>query len=486
MNAFWWEDFYKIGHINQYPKGIKKVYVNWTPRSSRVEGQNKVVYFGGQYLIKQILMKEWQLTFFGQPLNHIIQDYKDFIAATLGDKNPRTDHIVALHRLGYLPIKIYSVPEGESVPLRVPMMVIVNTDDRFFWLPNFLETIISNILWKPCTSATTAQRYRALFMKYARLAGETDFGFVDWQGHDFSMRGMSGREDAILSGMGHLTSFSGTDTIPAIFAAKEFYNAEYSIGGSVPATEHSVMCAGGCENEQETFRRLIEDVYPNGIVSVVSDTWDLWKVLTQIVPNLKDKILARDGKVVIRPDSGDPVKIMVGDPDYSKPDNVRQGVLRLLAKAVGTTKGSGRYPLLNKMGAIYGDSITLERAEQILHGMVINIQLSPYNMVFGIGSFTYEYTTRDTFGFAMKATAIEDASGKTVAIFKKPVTDDGMKNSLKGIPAVFKTVDGSYSVVETDRPELLDACDFQKVFEDGRLLVDEKFSSIRERVRRDL
>lgn len=170
-------------------------------------------------------------------------------------------------------------------------------------------------LWKPCTSATIAFEYRKLLEAYAAKTG-TAIEFVDWQAHDFSMRGMSGFDDAMMSSFGHLLSFTGTDTIPAIDFVERFYGANADtelVAGSVPATEHSVMCMGMQDGEEETFRRLIEDTYPNGIVSIVSDTWDFWSVMTKIAPSLKEKILARDGKVVFRPDSGDPVKILCGE-----------------------------------------------------------------------------------------------------------------------------------------------------------------------------
>jgi nicotinamide phosphoribosyltransferase len=482
MNPLFLIDFYKAGHVSQYPADTTQVWSNWTPRSTRVAEQKDVVFFGLQYFIKEILRNEWDLHFFCRDLEDVLYQYRQLVKATLGIDNPRTDHIEALHGLGYLPLDIYAVPEGDSVPLRVPMAVITNTVDHAFWLPNYIETIWSNIMWKASTSATTAQSYRRLFMKYAKEAGETDFSFVDWQGHDFSMRGMAGREDAILSGMGHLLSFSGTDTVPAILAAKKYYNASLSCGGSVPATEHSVMCAGGQDDELETFRHLIEDVYPSGIVSIVSDTWDLWKVLTEYVPALKDKILARDGKVVIRPDSGDPVKIICGDPgEFMGPNARNQGTLRLLAKAMGVTERAYQLPLINRMGAIYGDSITLERAEQILSRTINELKLSPYNMVFGIGSYTYEYVTRDTYGFAMKATAVR-RGGKVVDIFKKPVTDNGEKNSLAGIPCVYLG-EGRYYVKDHLMPQDLDNCAFRKVYSNGQLLIDEDFETIRRRVR---
>lgn len=485
MNPLFLIDFYKVGHINQYPEDTEQVWSNFTPRSSRT-GLNKVVFFGLQYFIKEILIKEWGTNFFSVPKSMILKEYREVIKATLGVENPRTDHIEALHDLGYLPLDIYAIPEGYSVDLNIPVLVITNTDPRFFWLPNYFETILSAILWKPCTSATTAQAYRRIFIDYAKKAGETDFSFVDWQGHDFSFRGMAGREDAILSGMGHLLSFSGTDTVPAILAAKKYYGADLTVGGSVPATEHSVMCAYGKEGEFETFRYLVEDVYPTGIVSIVSDTWDLWQVLTDFVPRLREKILSRDGKLVIRPDSGDPVKIMTGDDRFSNLDPRGAGVLELLARGVGVHYSKGGYELFNNAGAIYGDSITLERADQIL-GKALKQGFHPYNMVFGIGSYTYEYVTRDTYGFAMKATAVR-RNGEIIDIFKKPVTDDGGKFSHRGIPAVYKTIDSTldkpeFFVCQQANPKQLDNCAFHKVYSNGELRMEENFNTIRERVR---
>ena len=485
INPLYLIDFYKVGHVSQYPGDTEQVWSNFTPRSSRT-GLNKVVFFGLQYFIKEILINEWENQFFKKPLHQILTQYRVVIKATLGVSDPKTDHIEALWNLRYLPIDIYSIPEGYSVDLKTPVLVMTNTDPRFFWLPNYFETILSNILWKPSTSATTAQAYRRLFIDAAKRVGEKDFSFVDWQGHDFSFRGMAGREDAILSGMGHLLSFSGTDTIPAILAAKTYYGAELTVGGSVPATEHSVMCAYGQDGEFETFRHLIKDVYPTGIVSIVSDTWDLWEVLTQYIPLLKDTILKRNGKVVIRPDSGDPVKIMIGD--FSKPPQTPEfaGVLNLLQSALGVTRNESGFKMINSAGAIYGDSITLERADKILSG-AISDGFHPYNMVFGIGSYTYEYVTRDTYGFAMKATAVK-RNGEIIDIFKKPVTDNGDKNSHRGIPAVYKTIDShpdrpEFFVNQGAKPAQLDNCAFQKVYSNGNLLIDELFETIRGRVR---
>jgi nicotinamide phosphoribosyltransferase len=285
FDPIYYIDFYKVGHIDQYPPGVSQIWSNWTARSTRIAYQKTVVHFGIQYFVKKILVDLFS-AFFAAPCAELIAEYEIIIRSTLGLASPRTDHIRALHALGYLPVAIYSLPEGTSVPIGCPSLVITNTHPDFFWLPNYLETVLSAYLWKASTSATTAQRFRKLFERYALSSGESDLSFVDWQGHDFSMRGMSGLEDAVMSGLGHLTSFRGTDTVPAILAAQHYYGAEFNCGGSVCATEHSVMCAGGQDGEFETFRRLIEDIYPQGILSIVSDTWDLWKVLTDYVPRL--------------------------------------------------------------------------------------------------------------------------------------------------------------------------------------------------------
>lgn len=486
MNPLFLIDFYKVGHVSQYPEGISQVWSNWTPRSTRIFDQRHVVHFGLQYFIKKYLQDEFNSNFFGRSWSSIESEYKEVIRSTLGVKAPKVDHIAKLWAHQRLPLDIFSLPEGSSVPLNVPALVITNTTPDTFWLPNYLETLMSSVLWKPTTSATTAQRYRKLFLKYVKDAGEKDIGFIDWMGHDFSMRGMSGVEDAILSGMGHLLSFSGTDTIPAILAARDYYKADLSIGGSVPATEHSVMCAGCEEGEFETFRRLIQDIYPSGIVSVVSDTWDLWRVLTDYLPRLRDTILARDGKLVIRPDSGDPVNILCGDPSAEKESPAYLGVFRLLMRSMGYTERDNGFPMLNKVGAIYGDSITVERADAILSRMVNELQISPYNIVFGIGSYTYEYVTRDTYGFAMKATAVRVADGSIVPIFKKPITDSGTKVSHKGIPAVYETeglTSVSYYVVQESKEEDLRNCAFDLVFHDGFLVKEYTFDQIRRKVR---
>lgn len=480
------KDGYKVGHKFQYPEGTTMVYSNMTPRKSRNPDLHEIIFFGMQYFIKEYLIHQFDTAFFGRPKAEVIKEYARRMDHYLGKDSITYQHIADLHDLGYLPLEIKALPEGCTVPMRVPVCTIKNTKPEFFWLTNMLETLMSVVLWKPCTSATTAFEYLKTFTRYANETVGEDKGFIPWQGHDFSFRGMSGIEDAIMSGAAHLLSFAGTDTIPAIDFLETYYGADCTtelVGGSVPATEHSVMCMGTADGEIETFERLISKIYPAGIVSIVSDTWDFWQVITDFLPQLKEQILARNGKVVIRPDSGDPVKIIVGNPDAPAGSPEYKGAIECMWETFGGTITQKGYKLLDShIGLIYGDSITLERQTAILEALKEK-GFASYNVVLGIGSFTYEYVTRDTFGFAMKATYGEvNHVGRD--IFKDPKTDDGTKKSAKGLMQVYRDE-------ATGKLQLKDQCTWeeeaqgqlQTVFKDGNLLVEWSLKEIRERVK---
>lgn len=479
-------DFYKTDHRRQAPPGVTEAYGNMTARSSRVAGVDHVVNFGLQYFIKRYLMQEYQDSFFGLPKDVAIKRYKRRLDHALGKNAVPMDHVEGLYDLGYLPVRIKALPEGALVPLQVPLFTIQSTHKDFAWFAMFLETVASNTVWGPCTSATTAFEYRKAFEFWANQTGAPR-DFVKWQGHDFSMRGMFGMEAAMMSGAAHLLSFTGTDTIPAIDFLETYYNADCEkelIGGSVPATEHGVMCAGGMESEIDTYRRLITEVYPKGVVSVVSDTWDFWKVVTEILPALKKEIMARDGKLVIRPDSGDPVNILIGKSEYpwstsSKPED--RGLIQCLWDTFGGTVTPQGYRMLDgHIGAIYGDSITRDRQDEILKGLARN-KFASSNVVLGIGSYTYQHVTRDTFGFAMKTTNVT-VDGEDRAIFKAPKTDSG-KNSHKGLLLVLKK-DSEYICQQnvSRESEESDNNELQTVFEDGSLIFEHALGGIRARI----
>ncbi len=233
---------------------------------------------------------------------------------------------------------------------------------------------------------------------------------------------------------------------------------------------------GTLEDEIGTFKRLICEVYPNGIVSIVSDTWDLWNVLTEYIPKLKNEVLARNGKVVIRPDSGDPIKIICGNPE-GKTEAERKGVIELLWDTFGGQTNSKGYKELDPhIGAIYGDSITVERATKICEGLKAK-GFASTNVVLGIGSYTYQYNTRDTFGFAMKATYGE-VNGVGREIFKNPITDDGTKKSAKGLMKI-ELVENTFVLKDQASWEEEKTGELKEVFRDGKLLIDQSLSEIR-------
>lgn len=470
-------DGYKSDHRRQYPNGTEYVYSNFTPRKSRVNGNSDVVVFGMQYFLKEYLNRRFNNDFFAMPLGPIIDDYRLTMDNYLGKDAIPVDHIEELHDLGYLPLRIKSLQEGTLCPIKVPMLTIINTLPQFFWLTNQLETIMSTTLWPGCTSATTAYRYRKQFDRVNASCGIGKY-LAKYQGHDFSFRGMMLLEAALVSGAAHLTSFAGTDTIPAIKFIQEYYPGDNGlIGCSVPATEHSVMCMGGEDAEIETYRRLINEIYPKGIVSIVSDTWDFWSIVTTGVRQLKDDIMRRDGKVVIRPDSGDPVKVICGDPDATVGSPEHKGAYECLYEVFGgpvlnTSRGQLK-ALDSHIGLIYGDSITYERQVQIQEGLIAK-GFCP-DVVLGIGSYTYQYVTRDTYGFAMKATWGQ-VYGKAREIFKNPKTDRSTeKKSAKGLIQVYEDpgqlASDPYEIKMKDQcTPLEESCGLLRVvFENGRM-----------------
>lgn len=529
-------DAYKIDHRRQYPSNSQLVFSNFTARGSRVEGVNKVIFFGLQYFIKKYLIDEWNDNFFSVDVEEVVAKYNRRVRNYLGPNLIGDQHIRELHSLGYLPLEIWAVPEGSNVNLRVPMLVVWNTDPSFFWLTNLIETILSTTLWMPCTSATTALMYRKQLNEWANKTNPEMIDFVTWMGHDFSFRGHGSFESACSSGAGHLLSFSGTDTVPAVDFLEEYYNADSDnelVGGSVAASEHSIVSMGstydkdGNADDYSYFKRMVTEVYPSGIISLVSDTFDFFKVINPnggTLAKLKDTIMARDGKVVIRPDSGDPVKIVTGWTDkelyfedgkayenlslpvegpHGKPvrldskgreiSNVeRKGLVQCLWEIFGGTVSSMGYMQLDShIGAIYGDSITLKRCSDICERLAVK-GFASTNLVYGIGSFTYQgaitpnaIVTRDTYGFAMKSTygeVMENGSVVGVEIFKDPITDDGLKKSAKGLTAVYQDEDGEFYMKDRATWDDVTHCAFVQVFSNGTITTEHTLSQIRERV----
>lgn len=543
-------DVYKLGHAGMYQKGTDMVYGNLTPRSNRlfkapVGYDGKMVVIGTHAAVHELHVN-WK-RFFDMPKEQALDIYMDIVNAALGEGVVTVDNMSDLHDLGYLPIRVKSLKEGSRVSMKVPVLTIKNTIDKFYWVVNFLETAISQITWPTMTTATIAAEYRRILTKWARLTG-TPEAAIDWQAHDFSSRGLMGPEAAARIGVGHLASFYGTDNIQAAYYAKAMYDVSSVsiLFGSVPATEHAVSSSnilyiekmllegsrptGDAEeiyfrgvdanlNTKELAELLflhhyITVLFPTGIASYVTDTYDYWAVLTKILPLLKDVIMERDGKLVIRPDSGDPRKIIAGLKEgefrctkqgvaypltawTGAALTAPQGTLTAIPKWEiegsiqtlynifgGTTTETGHLLLDSHIGLIYGDSITLERSDNILESLFAK-GFASGNVVFGVGSFTYQYITRDTFGFAVKATATS-VDGEFIAIFKDPATGDKLKKSAKGYMIVTEDRDGELVMTDevTEHEEQFGELDI--IYEDGLFAPKPDFNEIRRLIKEAL
>jgi len=493
-NSLFYTDGYKIGHKRMLAKGTTRLYGTWIPRSIKYapKGVKKIVSFGQQLVVKW-LHDEFQENFFNQPIEVAERFGKD-MSMYLG-MDYDASHFVELHKLGYLPIRIKSLPEGIETNPNVPHMTFINTVDGFAWLTLYLETIISSLSWKPSTSATIALQYRRNVVEWVMKTDPANAWLIPFLCHDFSARGLS-PWDMLSSGLGHASSFLGSDTIICIPGARYFYNEpedQVSIY-SVNASEHSVSTTKiFTVGEQQMIADWLEE-FPKGILSIVSDTFDLWKLITEYLPANKEAIMARDGKLVIRPDSGDPVDIICGKPDesgvfndqdYAKASKSgspeQKGVIELLWDIFGGTINEQGYKVLDPhIGAIYGDSITLDRQLEIYKRLEAK-GFASTNIVLGVGSFTYQMNTRDTLGFAAKGAWFEVEENNTKVgydIYKDPVTDDGTKKSLKGLICVTE----NHEVLTQCTPEQESQGILQTIYENGQFHNQITLTEVRERL----
>lgn len=448
INSLYLADGYKVGHYNMYQDGVEVVYSNFTPRSNKFapKGNNgKVLNFGQQYAIK-FIVEHFNENFFNLPKETVVQDIRTNFSAYLGTEYD-TKHIEELHDLGYLPLEIRSLEEGTESSIKIPILFLYNTDNRFAWVTNYIETILSNLLWQPITTATNVLLMKR-FVKEAVLKTDKDnIGIMDFMLHDFSMRGLTGLDAAIGSGLAFSAVSKGSDSLPVIQASKHYYGETETPVFSVRASEHSQMTAGGVEGEFDIYKNLLTK-FPNGILSLVSDSFDLWRVLTDYLPKLKDLIMSRNGKLVIRPDSGDPVDIICGTNPFKGAMHPNQepssrGVIQLLWDIFGGTVNEQGYKVLDPhIGMIYGEAINQNNIKEIFSRLEAK-GFAATNCFFGQGSFSMQYVTRDTWGMALKCIA-QQRNGQLVEIFKDPITDSGIKKSAKGLTVVYKKETGDY------------------------------------------
>lgn len=462
-------DVYKMGHLEQTCPGTNKVYSYYCNRTDQYFEEH--IFFGLQYYLKKYLTKEITVEMGVEFLKRQEQVLGRPPSAVVVEK------INALCELGYLPIEIKSLPEGTSTKKGLPIYTLTNTVDGFGWVVGLVESLILKT-WYPSVVATASYKYRKLVNKVFEKAvdGEADF-LRDFSVHDFGYRGDQTEEGAGISGAAHLLNFIGSDTVIAYSFLEDYYNVKdgETVMASVPASEHSVACSFGKEGELDYFKNMFK-VYPEGIISIVSDQYDVYKVFTEYLEILKDTILERDGKTVFRPDSGNQEHIICGDPEAEEGSNEWLGCIRLLDKAFGHTINSKGYKVLNpKVGLIYGDGMYYERYERCLNRLM-DMGYSPENLVIGIGGILRNHS-RDVLGVAIKSTYVE-VNGVPRNIFKDPITDPG-KKSMKGLLKVNPDFSVDQEVSWEQEAESI----LQPVFRDGKLLVDQTLEEIRERIK---
>lgn len=478
-------DFYKAVHAEMLPKNITKSVSYFTPRMSRVKRWGKVVMFGLQGFIKTYLIDYFNEEFFVKPFEEIIYEYKRIMDTSLGKDTYKIDKIENLHKLGYLPIEIVALPEGTIVPMHVPMFGITNTHKDFAWLPQALESLVSAEMWHPMLAATVGKTYRDIVNYYYDLTCDDSIPKSKALGA-FDFRGEECLESAVKAGAGWCLSFLNTATVPTIPYLEKNYFCDCTkedVAYGSPSTEHSVMCSNYAIDGDEItlLRRLLTEIYPNTSFSAVLDSYDYWNVINNILPQLKTEIMNHNGCMLMRGDSGDCVEV------------VTKTVFKLWDEFGGTINSKGYKVLDPHVKAIYGDSITVQRCEEIYKILMEN-GFSCSNVALGVGSFSFQCIeedgflkpfTRDTFSSCIKATYCE-IDDKPFPIFKNP-KDGGFKKSQKGCCRVYTRCDGS--IYYEDELTWEQAVNSGKhgnmlipVFKDGELLKEQSLKEIRDRL----
>lgn len=488
INSLLLKDFYKAVHSEMLNPGMTKSVSYYTPRKSRVNRWPKVVNFGLQMFIKNWLIDEFNENFFNRPEDEVVAEYKRVLDNAMGKDIYDINKVRKLHKLGYLPIEIISIPEGIEVPMRCPIFGITNTHDEFAWLPQALESLISAEVWYSMITATVGHTYRQIVDKYYDLTCDDNIPHRRALGN-FDFRGDMGVDAALKAAAGWLMSFVNTATVPAIPFMEQMYNCDCTkeeVGFGAVSTEHFVMCSNfAVDGDERTFlKRLLTELYPNTSFSCVCDSYDYWNVVENILPSLKDEIMAHNGCFLVRGDSGDCV------------DVVTKTVFKLWELFGGTVNTKGYKVLDPHVKALYGDSITVERAEKIYQILMDN-GFAASNVSLGVGSFSMHCIeedgmlkpfTRDTFSSCIKAC---DAiiNGKEYPIFKDPKTDretgDGFKKSQRGACRVFLK-DGELTYEDgLTYEESLKNNIMQPVFRDGKLLVDYTIKQVRNQLNKN-
>jgi len=459
-NICWLSDSYKISHYKQYPPGTKRIYSYFESRSGSVHPAT--TFFGLQYWLKQYLVGQ---VVTAEKIDKAERLFNKHFGGKVFNREG-WEYILNVHN-GRLPVEIKAAPEGTVVGESNVLMTVENTDDNAFWLTNYLETLLVQV-WYPSTVATQSRAMKKVILEYLAKTGDTDL--IHFKLHDFGFRGVTCPEQAAIGGASHLVNFMGTDTILGLVLLDEFYH-EPCAGFSIPAAEHSTITSWGREHEVDACRNMLVQ-YPTGLVATVSDSYDIFNCCANIWGGvLKDEVLARDGVLVVRPDSGDPPTVVVK-------------VLDILGETFGITMNNKGYKVLHpKVRVIQGDGIDFKMLDLILSAME-KAGWSADNIAFGSGGGLLQKLNRDTQRFAFKCSSAV-VGDEVRDVYKQPITDGCKKSKAGRLKLVWSDrlglLAGAHgkvlqTVPESDpRPDQL-----QFVFRNGELLVDQTFEQVRE------
>lgn len=450
-------DSYKASMFVQYPENTQVVYSYIESRGGKYD---ELVFFGLQAFIKEYLT---------DPITMADIDEAEGIWTAHGEPFNRAgwEYIVKEYG-GKLPVRIKAAPEGTVIPVSNVLLTIENTDSKCFWLTTYLETALLRAIWYPTTVATNSREIKKIIKRFMVNTGG-DLAGLGFKLHDFGARGVSSNESSMLGGMAHLINFMGTDTISAVVAAKRYYN-EPLAGFSIPAAEHSTITSWGRENESKAFVNMLKQfAKPGALVAVVSDSYNIYHAVENIWGDeLRQNVIDSGATVVVRPDSGDPVKVVTR-------------VAQLLDSKFGSVINSKGFKLLNNVRIIQGDGINAQSVEAILTSLMNN-GFSADNIAFGMGGALLGAPQRDDQKFAMKCSAAL-IDGTWVDVQKDPITDQGKRSKKGRLELVYRCGLGScgFQTIEDLYVRNGDTKILRTVFENGSLLIEDNFASIRAR-----
>jgi nicotinamide phosphoribosyltransferase len=458
-------DAYKYSHHKLYYPGTTKIYSYLESRGGQFD---ETVFFGLQYFLKHYLEGVVITKEKIDAAEELLQQV--FGRSDVVDRS-KFDYIADRHQ-GKLPVLIKAVPEGTVVPVNNVLMTIENTDPECFWLSNFLETLLMQV-WYPNTVATLSREVKKIVQEYfEETASEASQPAIDFVLNDFGFRGVSSVESAGLGAAAHLLSFAGSDTIMGSVLAQRYYDTQKVYGLSVPATEHSVCTLLGEEGELEIFKHVLK-TFPTGIVACVSDSFDIFRACSEYWgTELKDLVLARDGVLVIRPDSGDPVFTLLK-------------VFDILLNKFGYTINEKGYKVLPpQVRVLQGDGINVNTIRSIYGALKVN-GISAENLLLGMGGALLQKVDRDTQKFAFKCSYAE-VNGVGTDVQKHPVEVDGhgklvqsFKTSKAGLLKLVLTEEGYKTVRKEEMPAYEDQ--LVAVFKNGELVNQVRFEEVKER-----